>query len=108
MVIIVAAVRLISRAFAAIHHGGHLRRNVLINERRNWTILSGNTMGSSESTKRLTVERPEEGEAAGIVTVSCTLIKKKLNFYRCSAPCSGAISDHYATETFLSLTKRGK
>ena len=33
-------------------------------------------MGSSESTKRLTVERPEEGEAAGIVTVSCTLINK--------------------------------
>ena len=36
-------------------------------------------MGSSESTKRLTVERPEEGEPAGIVTVSHAL-RNKIEF----------------------------
>lgn len=39
-------------------------------------MFRGNTMGSGESTKRLTVERSEDEEIAGIVTVSERVVRR--------------------------------
>lgn len=54
-------------------------------------MFRGNTMGSGESTKRLTVERSEDEEIAGIVTVSPCFCNNSSDLF---SSWTRAISNH--------------